>query len=70
MTSGRKSKKKRATGGGHSTLNDHRQQGKIFRAPINTVGPVTHNNWLKDVLPSLIWQCSALHHVDRRSFCG
>lgn len=61
MASGRRSKKRRNSGQGrHSTLKDHVQQGKTFQAPMNTVGPMTHVPWLKDVLPSLLWLCAVV----------
>lgn len=44
---------------GHSTLADHRRQGKVFTSPMNTL-PTTSVPWLRDVFPSLLWSCAVL----------
>lgn len=53
---------------GHSTLADHRRQGKVFTSPMNTL-PTTSVPWLRDVFPSLLWGCAVLtqHGLTRGS---
>lgn len=51
--------RKKPNKSGHSTLADHRRQGKVFTAPMNTF-PTTSVPWLRDVFPSLLWSCAVL----------
>ncbi|MBD7999550.1 DUF5677 domain-containing protein [Oerskovia gallyi] len=63
MTSGRRSRNKRKSAGGHSALADHKRKGKKFTAPMNSIGtPITSIPWLRDVYPNLIWMCAVLHN--------
>ena len=38
-----------------SVLSDHKKVGKRFIPPLNTIGIVHDVNWLKDIVPEIIW---------------